>query len=167
MKKHNPNKSRSQLQSQLEIVRIVLEKANLAPQPILPDSGFAGYSVTFDISEPVETGNAILLHETNLFLFYLNLRMTVPESRLHDVAECIARANYGMNVGNFELDFETGVIRFKSSIDFQGEYLSQLLVRNVILSAIDSISMYANALENVIQNIMSPKQAIEAVEGSQ
>ncbi len=167
MNKHNPNKSKKRLDNSLETVRLVLEKAQLDPKLIPPDRDFLGYSVIFDISEPVETGDAILLQGTSLFLFYLNLRMAVPEPRLHDVAEFITRANYGMNAGNFELNFDTGTIRFKSSIDFQGVSLSQLLVRNAILSAIDSVSMYANTLEIVIQNTMSPKQAIEAVEGSQ
>src|SRR5690348_1123728 len=45
------------------------------------------------------------------FLFYSVLSARVMESKRAVMAEFIARANYGMVLGNFELDYTDGEIR--------------------------------------------------------
>jgi len=35
------------------------------------------------------------------------------------VNEFLTRANYGLNIGNFEMDFQDGEIRFKTAIDVE------------------------------------------------
>ncbi len=42
---------------------------------------------------------------------------TVPPSKRPAVAEYIARANFGLVVGNFELDFGDGELRFRTGLD--------------------------------------------------
>ncbi len=42
---------------------------------------------------------------------------TVPPSMRSAIAEYIARANFGLVVGNFELDFGDGELRFRTSLD--------------------------------------------------
>ncbi len=49
--------------------------------------------------------------------FYSIMPGFVPKSKLSAVAEYIARANFGLVIGNFELDFSDGEIRFRTSID--------------------------------------------------
>ena len=39
------------------------------------------------------------------------------------IAEFLTRTNYSMIIGNFELDFADGEIRYKTSIDVQGDFL--------------------------------------------
>ena len=50
-------------------------------------------------------------------LFYSVLPLNVPDEKRHAVAEFITRANYAMAIGNFEMDFSDGEVRFKTSID--------------------------------------------------
>lgn len=50
-------------------------------------------------------------------LFYSVAPLKVPADRRGAVAEFITRANYGMILGNFELDFEDGEVRYKTSVD--------------------------------------------------
>ncbi|WP_049790798.1 hypothetical protein [Trichormus azollae] len=56
------------------------------------------------------------------------------------IAECITRANYGMIIGNFELDFNDGEIRYKTSIDAEGERLSFALIKQVVYANVTSIN---------------------------
>jgi len=48
----------------------------------------------------------------------------VISSKRGAVAEFINRANYGIIIGNFEMDFADGEIRYKTSIDVQGDKLT-------------------------------------------
>ena len=43
-----------------------------------------------------------------------------PEEMRVPMAEFLTRANYGLRIGNFEMDFEDGEVRYKSSVDFEG-----------------------------------------------
>ena len=50
------------------------------------------------------------------------------------IAEFICRANYGLNLGNFELDMRDGEIRFKYSVDCDGGSVPNTeIIRNSIL----------------------------------
>jgi hypothetical protein len=44
----------------------------------------------------------------------------VPEERRTAVALLLARVNYGLILGNFEIDLDDGEVRFKASADFGG-----------------------------------------------
>ena len=48
----------------------------------------------------------------------------VAEEQRQIVAELLARINYGLNIGNFELDMTDGEIRYKTSIDVEGGELT-------------------------------------------
>jgi hypothetical protein len=58
------------------------------------------------------------------FLFYVVAPAKAPEAARMAVAEFITRANYGLRIGNFEMDFSDGEVRYKSSIDFEGDVLT-------------------------------------------
>jgi hypothetical protein len=50
--------------------------------------------------------------------FYSLMSGTVPDDRLTEVAELMARINFKTVVGNFEVDFESGEVRVRTSMDF-------------------------------------------------
>ena len=79
-------------------------------------------------------------------------------------AEFVARANYGMRIGNFELDLEDGEVRFKVSVDVEGSELSSVMVRNMIACAITCADRYYPGLMQVLYGNASPKAAVEQVE---
>src|SRR3954452_20971539 len=63
---------------------------------------------------------AIVDEEKQWLRFYSMLPVHAPEAKRPAVAEFITRANYGMMLGNFEMDFADGEVRFKTSIDCEG-----------------------------------------------
>ncbi len=98
------------------------------------------------------------------FLFYVVAPVKVPEELRLAVAEYITRANYGLRIGNFELDYSDGEVRYKSSLDFEGEPLSKTLLKNAIYPAVQTMDHYTPGLMRVIYGGSSPYEAIQEVE---
>lgn len=103
--------------------------------------------------------------ELSVFLFYAVCPTNVPEERRIAASEYITRANYGLRIGNFEMDFADGEFRFKSSFDFEGEPLSTVLLRNAIYPAVQTMDRYLPGMMKVIYGNKSPADIIAEIEG--
>ncbi len=99
------------------------------------------------------------------FLFYAVSTVKVPEEARPAVAEFITRANYGLRIGNFELDYSDGEVRYKSSLDFEGEPLAPNLIRNAIYPAVQTLDSYLPGLMKVAFGGRTPFEAIDEIEG--
>jgi hypothetical protein len=97
------------------------------------------------------------------FLFYSVLPVKAPEAKRAALAEFVARANYGLIVGNFELDFQDGGIRFKTSICTIGDRLSPALVRNLVGFNVCTVDKFLPGVMGVLYGQLSPEQAHERV----
>jgi hypothetical protein len=75
----------------------------------------------------------------------------VPEpvlaARRVAVAELLMRINYTLAVGNFELDFDDGECRFRTSIDLEGTDPTRPLVRQLLRANLASMGRYLEAIE--------------------
>jgi hypothetical protein len=96
--------------------------------------------------------------------FYSICPLAAPEVKLTAVAELITRVNYGLNIGNFELDFQDGEIRLKTSLDVTGDRLSAALMKNVALTNIATMELYLPAIMKVIYGNISAAQAVAEIE---
>jgi hypothetical protein len=108
---------------------------------------------------------AIVRVDLEEFLFYAVAPVKVPEEVRPAIAEFITRANYGLRIGNFELDYADGEVRYKSSIDFEGQTLTSDLIRNSIYPAVHTMDRYLSGLLRVSFGGATPHEAIEEVEG--
>ncbi len=100
------------------------------------------------------------------FLFYVMAPVKASEADRPAVAEFITRANYGMRIGNFELDFRDGEVRYKSSLDFEGERLSHDWLKHAIYPAVQTMDRYLPGLMNVLYGDVTPAEAVAAIEGT-
>jgi hypothetical protein len=107
---------------------------------------------------------AQILVDLEQFLFYVLVPSKVPEEQRLAIAEFITRANYGMRVGNFELDFNDGEVRYKSSLDFEDAALTPPLIRNAIYPAVQTMDRYLPGLMSVIYGGKTPAEAIAVIE---
>jgi len=98
------------------------------------------------------------------FCFYSVCPMRVPESQLPQVGEYLHRANYGMTIGNFELDFSDGEVRYKTSIDVEGDRLTPALVRQMVLANVMLMDRYLPGLMAVMYGGVAPAAAIPEIE---
>ena len=98
------------------------------------------------------------------FVFYSVAPLKATPDRLAQTAEYLHRANWGLRIGNFELDWSDGEIRFKTSIDVEDEPLTPQLAKNVVYPNIALMDRYIGGLYQVIQNGAAAKDAIAEAE---
>jgi len=107
---------------------------------------------------------AVVRVELEEFIFYTIAPVRIPADVRPAVAEYITRANYGLRIGNFEMDYADGEVRFKSSINFENETLSPGLLRNALYPAVESLDRYLPGLMRVSFGRATPLEAIEEIE---
>jgi hypothetical protein len=101
------------------------------------------------------------------FLFYTIAPVKVPEEQRVAVAEYITRANYGLRIGNLEMDFSDGEVRYKSSLDFEGQTLTPQLIKLAIYPAVQTLDRYLPGLMAVVYGGKSPTEAVAEIEKSE
>ena len=123
-------------------------------------SGFNGDSGKFRVISHVNV-------ELEQLYLYVVAEVNVPEDSRPAVAEFITRANYGMRIGNFELDLNDGEVRYKSSLDFEGQPLTARLVHNAIYPAVTTMDRYFPSLMKVAYGGATAAEAVEEIERPQ
>jgi hypothetical protein len=98
-------------------------------------------------------------------VFYALCPLRVPADQRGAIAEFITRANYGLVIGNFEMNWTTGEVRFKTSLDVGDTYLSDSLIRPLVYGAVSTMDTYLPGIQAVLAHT-SPEEAIAQVESS-
>ena len=115
-----------------------------------------------------ETANwtcyAQVREEQERFMFYSTLEIKAPEEKRLAVAEFLTRANYGLLIGNFELDFSDGEIRFKTSVDMEDSTFTPKFIQNMVYMNVLMMEKYLTGLMSVIYANVSPVDAISQIE---
>ena len=112
--------------------------------------------------------------ESQQFIFYSLYPFPVEPEDQASVLEFLMRANSGMIIGNFELDFTTGDVRFKTSVDVEGirfklstcysvyqQLWHQLAYINVI-----TMDRYFPGITAIVNHTLTPEEAIAQVEAN-
>ena len=102
--------------------------------------------------------------EQQQFIFYSICPVNAPEEKRLAVAEFITRANSGMMIGNFELDFNDGEISYKTSIDVEGDRISSALIKRLVYANVMMMDEYLPGILSVIYGNVSPVDAITQIE---
>jgi hypothetical protein len=102
--------------------------------------------------------------EEDEFVFYSIGHVNAPENKRTAIAEFIARANYGTIIGNFELDYDDGEIRYKTSIDVEGSNLTFDLIKQLVYTNVTMMNEYLPGILSVIEGDVEPKDAIAQIE---
>lgn len=103
--------------------------------------------------------------EQQQFVFYSMCPVNAAESKRSAIAEFLTRANCGIIIGNFELDFTDGEISYKTSIDVEGDRLSFALIQQVVYANVTMMDEYLPGIMSVIYGNLSPEEAIAQLEG--
>lgn len=104
--------------------------------------------------------------EQKQFSFYSIYPDNVPEEKRQAIAEFLTRANYGMTIGNFELDYTDGEIRYKTSIDVEGDRLTNALIKTIVYTNVSMMDEYLPGIRAVLEHDVAPSDAIAAIEGN-
>ena len=97
-------------------------------------------------------------------LIYSVAPVRVPAVLRSAAAEYVTRVNWGLLVGNFELDYSDGEVRFKTSIQLSSTPLTHDLLRSLIMGNVAVMDKYLPGLLAVVGLQQTPLEAITAVE---
>jgi hypothetical protein len=92
---------------------------------------------------------------------------TIPADRRPAVAEALCRINYGLILGNWEMDVRDGEIRYKTSVDVRGVEPSVEMVQHLVFMNVVMTDRYLPALLGVAYGQQSPEAAVAAVESAE
>ena len=104
--------------------------------------------------------------EQEQFVFYAVAGIKAPEQARSEIADFITRANYGLILGNFELDFNDGEIRYKTSFDAEGLDDPTALFKSSVYANVLTADRYFPGLTAVMYGGSTPAQAVELVESA-
>jgi len=98
------------------------------------------------------------------FVFYSVCAAKAPEAKRLALAEFLTRANYGLIVGNFEMDWHDGEVRYKTSLDVEGDRLTPALVKQMAYANVVTMDRYLPGIMRVIYGDVSPTQALAEID---
>ena len=97
--------------------------------------------------------------------FYSVAPVKVPEDRRTEMAQFLHRANYGMIIGNFEMDYSDGEVRYKTSVDVEGSELTFALMKQVVYPNVLTMDRYLKAIMAVSFGGIDAVAGVAMVEG--
>jgi hypothetical protein len=95
-------------------------------------------------------------------LFHTRYGVKVPVHRRIEVAEYLTRANWNLIAGNFDFDFDTGTVRFRTAS--AGCPITSQVIRSLVLSNLEAADTYLPGFLAVSAGTLSPRKAIELTE---
>ncbi len=99
-----------------------------------------------------------------IFYFYSYFPINVPENQKAKMAEFLTRVNYGIRIGNFEMDYANGEVRFRTSLDFEDQVLNYALISNHVYPNVWMMDRYLPGLFAVVYSEKDPEEIIKTIE---
>ena len=88
--------------------------------PLLEVDPGKTWQLTFKGTQGLWTCYAEIREEFFQFTFYSICPINVPEHKRAAVAELLTRVNSRLQLGNFEMDFDSGDLRYRTSLSLDG-----------------------------------------------
>lgn len=96
-------------------------------------------------------------------LVYSLLPFRVAAARRDAVMALVTHINYGMRLGNFELDLADGEVRCKTALDLADGALTAGMLRQLVAASAGSLNRYLPALQAVARDGAEPQAALAAL----
>ncbi len=125
-------------------------------------------SIWADFRGDVGTYRVLALVEADdaMFQVIAGSPVRVPEGARPAVAETIARANFGLKSGKFEMDVDSGDLRFQVSQILTSDGLEDEVIGRLMGLTMSMLDLYLPAVLSVIYGNELPKDAIRCVEAA-
>ncbi len=94
------------------------------------------------------------------FICYSRYPQAARPEQLAPLGELIARMNYGLTLGNWELDWRDGDIRYKTSVDMQGVTPDARWLKRFLAAHLGTFDHYWPAVDALLTQGVSPIMAL-------
>lgn len=98
-------------------------------------------------------------------VFYSIYPLRAPEEKRLQAAEFTARVNYGLVLGNLELDMRDGEVRYKTSADIGAAPFTIELLRSLMQINLSTADRYYPAFAAILYSGATPADAVASIEG--
>jgi hypothetical protein len=132
--------------------------------PYEPMQDMTGLQLAYRTRNNAWSCYAHALEDDQQFIFYSLAPLQVPAKKRWLALEYIIRAGYNLPIGGFEMDLDELLVRYKTSIDVEGDRLSYPLFRAVVYSNLAVMERYLPGLQAVAFEEVTPRDALAAVE---
>ena len=106
----------------------------------------------------------VLVYARAPFLICIaSFRQTVPDARRLEAAEYLHRINYGLLLGNFEMDYDEGEVRFRTSLMAEGSLSHEVFDRYIQMPAA-MLDRYAPGLAAIVADGEIAGEALRRVQ---
>lgn len=106
---------------------------------------------------------AFVEEKETIFSFYSICTVFVPESKRPSFAEFLTRVNYSRIIGNFEMDFDDGEVRYKTSLDYQDINVNSTVIGNLINANIVSMDKAIPSILGLIYGSLEIEDAVKKI----
>ena len=107
------------------------------------------------------------LEDDQQFVFYSIAPVEIGVKKRRLASEYLTRANFGLILGCFEMEWDTGLVRCKTSIDVEDDRLSYELFRPIVYANVFLMQRYLPGRQAVVYENVMPEQAIDQVEAAE
>jgi len=108
---------------------------------------------------------AVANDDLEVFKLLVQVPERVPGDQRAPVADFLTRANFGLNVGAFEMDMSDGEVRFRVGVDLENTTECTALLRQCLAAGLTTSERYYPGLMAVLHGDVRPLDAIQQVEG--
>jgi hypothetical protein len=102
--------------------------------------------------------------DDSLFQVFGYSPVRVPPGSRPAIAEAVARINYGLRVGKFEMDCDEGELRFQAAQILPDDDLDEQTIQRLIGTTMSMLNIYLPAVLSVIYGNELPKDAVRHAE---
>ena len=89
--------------------------------------------------------------------------VNAPSNKRSAMAELLARINWTLTLGNFELDMNDGEIRFRTSVKLGQDDMDEEIVDHVVFANFITMDRFFPALTSVLYSNVSPEKALKTM----
>ncbi|MBC7529270.1 MAG: hypothetical protein H7308_17200 [Chthonomonadaceae bacterium] len=92
--------------------------------------------------------------------------LRIPQDKRTEISEFIARANYGLGIGAFQMNFDNGEILYKTGIYARDSEIESNLLDAIVCANTQTHDRYYPGLIDVLFRDIAPSDAIETIESN-
>lgn len=97
-----------------------------------------------------------------IILVYTILGSIIVSDKRNRISQLLTKINYGLRIGNFEMDYDDGQIRYKTSIDYDGvKEFDDSFIANLILISLTTTDKYFQAIEEGLHTRKTIEKILE------
>ena len=108
--------------------------------------------------------STLIQRQSAQLIVYAYHSLVVLEPIRHKAAELVTRANYGLSIGNFELDMDDGELRFKVNCQIPPGGMSPHNVGLALDAALGTLAHYHTAFVRCLYDGLTPQEAIDELD---